>query len=106
MPGMANFDTGVGQVVGGNTDASDRGSVRDWLHPGTEAGQALMVAAIAAVILALTIGRESPGLRKVVAVAYFVLIVNAADAVGNYFLRTFLMRHPDAPAAAGLTIAF
>jgi hypothetical protein len=103
MPGPMQGSSEVGTVVG---TGEDRGSVAEHLHPSTEAGQALIVFAVAFAILLLTVGRQAPGLRKLVVVGEFVLVISAASAVKNYAVRTWVATHPEAPGSAGLTIAF
>jgi hypothetical protein len=104
MPGQLQ-DSGVGEVVlGGGSE--DRGTIRDYLNPSTDAGQAMMVAGAAFVLLLLTVGKSSKGAGKLLAVGYFVLIVALADGVAHWAARTWNLRHPDGIGSSAITILY
>jgi putative copper export protein len=91
---------GVGQTVPGGPAES----VGTAFHPKTEAGQALLIAAVSFAILLWSVGRGRRGADRLIAVGEFILIVMAASLVGHYAARNYVMRHPDGAVAAGLTI--
>lgn len=102
MPGMMQ-GSGVGNITGAE---DDKGSVREHLHPSTDAGQALIVAGVGMAILLFTIGRPAKGLGKAVVIGQWILVVGAASAVAHYAARTWTMLHPDAPGAVGVFFDF
>lgn len=100
MANTTQYQTGgsVGAVVG----VEAGGSPKDVLGPNTPAGQAFWVMVIGIVILFLFVARSGGLVRRVGEIAGFVLVVKAADVVGNYAARMYAANHPDGPLADGI----
>ncbi len=92
--------TDMGAEVPGAA-ATDRGSVRDVIGPDTEAGQALLVAAIGfgVVVAAMPAGKLH---RRAGMALQTIAFVAGSVVVFNYLARVFVARHPDAPLAMGV----
>src|ERR1700675_3599551 len=100
-----NFGSGIGTVVGGAPDVGTKEDepARAVLGPDTEAGQALMVLGIAAGLLWIAVGPGEGGpVVRGSRVLQSVALVGAAMVLVNFTARTYVLRHPDGPLAAGL----
>lgn len=101
-PGRGNG--GIGIQAGVDVEASP-GGLRDVVSPKTEMGQAMLLAAIGALVLLVVVGRRQENwAARVGAVAELVLVITAAMWVSNWATRTYVLRHPTGPLADGLRL--
>lgn len=99
-----NAGSGVGTVVGGapGMGVAEDEPARNVLGPDTEAGQALLVLGIAAFLLWIAVGPGGSPIERGAKVLQSVALVGAAVVIVNFTARTYVLRHPDGPLAAGL----
>lgn len=92
----------VGSVVSNAPPAEDA-RARDVLGPDSEAGQAILIAAISFGMLYVAVGPGAGGpIGRAGRVLQSLAIVAASMAVVGFTARTFSLRHPDAPLASGI----
>jgi hypothetical protein len=105
--GGLNGVRGIGGVVGmgkpNDSVAEDERAV-DVLGPNTEAGQALLVAAIGLALTWVAVGPGEGGpAQRAGRTLQAIALVAAAMVVVGFVVRTYVLLHPDGPLAMGLT---
>ena len=100
---MAGYQSGpgVGTVVGPSAEG-ERGSAAEVLSPNTEAGQALIVAAVGIVVLLFTVAREGGIFQRLGNAVAFVVVIAAASMVGQYLARMYVLQYPTGPLVEGI----
>jgi hypothetical protein len=98
-----NLGSSVGNVVGNDLPTAEDQPAHEVLGPDTEAGQALLVLAVAFVLLWISVGPGGTLVQRAGRVLGSVALVGAAMVAVNFTARTYALRHPNGPLAAGLT---
>jgi hypothetical protein len=91
-------------VVGGGTSEREDESAKDVLSLDTEAGQAIIVAAIGFGLLWIAVGPGGGPLGHGMKVLHSVALVAASMAVVNFTARAYSLGHPDGPLAKGIMV--
>lgn len=97
-----NFGSAVGTVVGNDLPTMEDEPARNILGPDTEAGQALLVLGISAGLLWVAVGPGGGPLARGSRVLQAVALVGASVVLVNFTARTYALRHPNGPLAAGI----
>lgn len=105
--GGLNGVRGIGGVIGmgkpSDTVAEDA-KASEVLGPDTEAGQALLVAAVGLAVTWVAVGPgEGGAIARAGRTLQAVALVAAAMAVVGFTARTYVLLHPDGPLAMGIT---
>lgn len=101
--GGLNMGPTVGRIVANAPPSEDR-TAREVLGPDTEAGQALLVMFIGLALVYVAVGPGDGGpLARLGRALQSIALVAAAMAVVGFTARTYTLRHPDGPLAAGIT---
>lgn len=107
MYGGLNGVRGIGGVVGmgrPQLEVGEDAKASEVLGPDTEAGQAILVAAIGFGITWIAVGPGEGGpVQRAGRTLQAIALVAAAMAVVGFTARTFVLLHPDGPLAMGIT---
>lgn len=98
-----NTGPGIGMAVGGGGgETMEDEPARNVLGPDTEAGQAILVVVIAFVVMWIAVGPGGGLVGRAGRVLTSIALVAAAVIAANFMGRTYALRHPNAPLAAGI----